>query len=136
MAETTQQELGEGRKFDDGKIDWDLLPLNAVEEIVRVLMFGAQTYDRNNWQQIENFDRRYYNAAMRHLTKHNRGEIFDPDSGLLCLAHAGCDIIFLLEKEMAKYKGIGDPSRFRNCAEVLQLPAINESSFPCPRAAD
>lgn len=85
-----------GRKFDGGKPDWTLVPMGAVEEIVKVLMFGAQKYERDNWQHVEDGERRYLAAAVRHLGAVIDGEDLDPESGLPHLAHAGCCVLFAL----------------------------------------
>ena len=42
--------INKGRKFDGGKMRWDLLPYDAVEKIVDILTYGAEKYDPNNWQ--------------------------------------------------------------------------------------
>ena len=91
-----------GRKDDQGKIDYSLLPWDIVDEVVRVLQFGAQKYDRDNWRKVPDGLRRYSNAAMRHLVALQRGEINDPESGLSHAAHAACCCLFLcnlLKKE-------------------------------------
>ena len=41
--------MEKGLKLDFDKLRWDLLPIECVEEIVRVLTFGAKKYDDNNW---------------------------------------------------------------------------------------
>lgn len=87
----------QGKKHDQGKLDWALLPITPTEEILKVLMHGAQLYGRENWKLVENAEQRYWNAAMRHLTAFQKGERLDPDTGLSHLAHAGCNILFLLE---------------------------------------
>lgn len=94
-----------GLKFDGGKLDWDLVPFESVEEIIKVLMVGAKKYKRDNWQLVEDGDVRYFNAAMRHITAWKRGEEFDLESGLPHLAHAGCCILFLLSKNRVGYNG-------------------------------
>lgn len=36
--------------FKDDKLRWDLLPLEEIEEVVRVLHAGAKKYGPNRWQ--------------------------------------------------------------------------------------
>jgi hypothetical protein len=84
-----------GIKYDEGKLRWDLLPLNEVEDIVKVLTHGAKKYAPNNWRKVEDPRSRYYAAAMRHLASWRRGELVDPESGIPHLAHAGCNLLFL-----------------------------------------
>lgn len=95
--EAMQQMLAtEGRKYDTGKPDYTLLPWDAVEEIVKVLDFGARKYARDNWKHVDGAKTRYLAAAFRHMAAHNRGETCDPETGLSHLAHAGCCVLFLL----------------------------------------
>jgi hypothetical protein len=89
----------QGMKFDGGKRDFTLLPWGGVEEIVKVLEFGAAKYSRDNWKHVEGAQHRYTKAAFRHLIAYNNGEINDPESGLPHLAHLGCCILFLLALE-------------------------------------
>ena len=98
--EAMQQMLAtEGRKYDTGKPDYTLLPWDAVEEIVKVLDFGARKYARDNWKHVEGAETRYLAAALRHITAHARGEKDDSETGISHLAHAGCCILFLLSLE-------------------------------------
>jgi len=90
-----------GRKFDGDKRDYTLLPWDALEEIVKVLEFGAKKYDRDNWKHVDDAQHRYTKAALRHLVAHTKGEANDTESGLSHLAHLGCCILFLLALETA-----------------------------------
>lgn len=89
-----------GRKFDGNKTEYGLLPPLALEEIAKVLTFGAQKYERDNWQRVPDSKRRYYDALQRHLWAWKRGETIDPESGLHHLAHAGCCLMFLYEHDV------------------------------------
>lgn len=82
-------------KYDEAKRRYDLVPYDALEQIIEVLEYGANKYDDHNWRKCEE-PRRYWGAAMRHLTAWIRGERIDPESGLSHLAHAGCCILFLI----------------------------------------
>jgi hypothetical protein len=88
-----------GRKFDSGKLDYTLIPWDGLEEVVKVLEFGAKKYDRDNWRYVENAETRYTAAAFRHLIAYNKGEQTDSETGLSHLAHAGCCLLFLLALE-------------------------------------
>lgn len=92
----------EGRKADVGKPRLDLLPPAAVMEIAKVLEFGARKYAPDNWRKVEGWRWRYTGAALRHLFAWMGGERADPESGIHHLAHAGCCVLFLLEKEITK----------------------------------
>lgn len=86
-----------GRKDDDGKTDWTLLPWDGLEPVVRVLSHGANKYGRDNWQHVSNV--RYVRAAFRHLIDHFRtGGAPDKDTGESHLAHVVCCALFVLAK--------------------------------------
>ena len=84
-----------GVKFDMGKPRWDLLPGDSLEEIVKVLTYGAQKYEERNWEAGMAWHRPF-GACMRHMWAWWRGEDYDKDTGLHHLSHAGCCILFLL----------------------------------------
>ena len=89
-----------GRKDDQQKARWDLLPLISITEIVKVLTYGATKYADNNWQHVKQPQPRYYAALMRHLAAWKTGESTDSESGLMHLAHAACCCIFLIWFEL------------------------------------
>jgi hypothetical protein len=89
-----------GRKDDCGKADWSLVPWEAMEPIVQVLMFGAEKYGPENWRDVPDAPRRYWSAAQRHLIAHLQGEVNDDESDLPHLAHAACCVLFLLALEL------------------------------------
>ena len=85
-----------GVKHDEGKLEWNLLPDEQLESVVRVLMHGAKKYAEENWKKVSHPEVRYYNAARRHIQSWRKGEICDLESGEPHLAHAVCDLLFLL----------------------------------------
>lgn len=90
---------GTGIKFDQEKLRWDLLPIEPVEKVIKVLMLGSKKYGDYNWQKVPEAKRRYYAAAQRHLTAWWKGEKNDPESGITHLAHAATCLIFLMWHE-------------------------------------
>jgi len=88
--------MGPGLKYDAEKLRWDLLPIDCIEEVVKVLSMGAKKYSANNWQLVEDGENRYYAALMRHLAASRMGEKIDPESGLSHLSHVMCNVVFLL----------------------------------------
>jgi hypothetical protein len=95
-----------GKKFDNEKPRWELLPSAPLGAIASVLTFGAKKYDAHNWRGGIEYSR-LIGAAYRHLSAFNDGEDIDPESGLSHLAHLGCCVLFLLEQE-AKGTGLDD----------------------------
>lgn len=88
-----------GRKYDQEKNRLDLIEPEFIESVGKVLTFGAQKYEPNNWQGVEDAEDRYYAAAMRHLMAYRKGEKIDPESGLSHLEHLACNVMFLLHFE-------------------------------------
>lgn len=93
---TNRQEEDLGRKFDNDKPRWDLLPWPEVEEIVEILTFGSKKYEDNNWMFVKGAKKRYFGALCRHVIAWWKGEKRDPESGKSHLAHAGCCLLFLM----------------------------------------
>lgn len=87
--------MGEGRKHDAGKLEWHLVPWEGVEDTVRVLMEGAKKYEPDNWKKVPDAEKRYKDAAMRHLTAYMKGEKIDPEWGISHLSHCMCNLLFL-----------------------------------------
>lgn len=85
-----------GKKYDDSKVQVNLLSSKSLIEIARVMTFGAQKYGSQNWREGIAWSR-VYAAVQRHLLAWNDGETNDPETGISHLAHAGCGILFLLE---------------------------------------
>jgi ribonucleotide reductase alpha subunit len=96
-----------GVKFDTEKPRHDLLPVGAVEEVVKVLTFGAGKYGDHNWRKGMRYGR-LYAAGQRHLTKFWRGIDIDEESGIHHLAHAACNILMLLSFELEGRKNHDD----------------------------
>lgn len=96
------------RKNDSGKIRWDLLPIEIVEEIAKVYTFGIEKYKiPHSWKKVENAEERYYAALMRHITEWRKGSINDLESGLHHLSHAAWNciaLIFFDWQKMGKYE--------------------------------
>lgn len=107
LTSTTTLPLTEkvsGIKYDGGKDCFHLIPWDALARTQKVLEFGAYKYGERNWENgIEM--RRVWNAAMRHLTAYERGELQDPESGYSHLDHASCCIMFLQAFEERSKKG-------------------------------
>jgi hypothetical protein len=96
-----------GVKHDQGKPRYDLLPFRALDDVARVMDFGAAKYGANNWRGGMRWGR-YLAAAMRHLAAWARGEADDRESGLPHLAHAAACCLILLE---LVHTGAGDDDR-------------------------
>lgn len=74
----------------------EFIPIVFIEEVTKVLEFGAEKYDLHNWKKSGSWHR-CADSAVRHILKHASGEKIDPESGLSHLAHLGCNLAFLYE---------------------------------------
>ena len=92
--------MSEGRKFDSEKPKLYLLPPKSIIEIGKVLTYGAEKYDAENWRKVDDLQNRYTSAALRHIFAHIDGEKLDEETGLSHLAHAMCCLLFKLEDEL------------------------------------
>lgn len=82
--------------FKDDKLRWDLLPMEEIEDIVRVYHAGAKKYGPNRWQDLDNGFERYRAAMMRHLMEYMKGERIDADTGCFHLAQVAWNAIAML----------------------------------------
>jgi len=85
-------------KKDEGKPQLSLIYKSFVDEIAKVRMYGLTKYpDRENWRTTET--KLHHDALLRHVFAYLNGEINDKESGLNHLAHAACNIMFLIEEK-------------------------------------
>jgi len=99
----------EGRKDDQDKLRYDLIPPELLEEVARVLTYGAVKYSERNWERGMAWGRPF-GALMRHMWAWWKGENCDPETGYSHLAHAACCVTFLITYER---RGIGKDDRHK-----------------------
>lgn len=96
-------------KNDELKPRWDLIDLKYIEDVVKVLTFGAKKYKDYGWREVKPFKERYLSALMRHVAAWSSGEIFDKETGQSHLDHVICNALFLKwweqEQEIEKNGG-------------------------------
>ena len=119
-----------GMKFDGEKPDYSLVPFAALDEVVKVLTYGAKKYDRFNWEKVERH--RYEAAALRHISAYMQGEKYDPETGINHMAHAVCSLMFLTEFDLKDQKKSFDPVQLnlnfsQNYVYNLEQPVYNSS---------
>lgn len=115
-----------GLKYDDNKPRWDLLPLRTVEDIVRVMTYGARKYAPNNWKKVKPKER-YLAATLRHLTAWQSGERKDRESKLSHLAHALCSIMFLHHLDIESLKGEKKSGPQRRSVSAVKILSLKEN---------
>jgi hypothetical protein len=85
-----------GAKADLGKPRMELLPLEAICEIAKVMTFGANKYTDGGWRHVPNGIERYKGALLRHLMK-EEFEDYDDETGELHAAAVACNALFRLQ---------------------------------------
>ncbi len=114
-APTTEKAL----RFNKGKLDWSLVPFDALEEMVKVLQFGADKYAPGNWAKGEGLSyRETISCMLRHTFALLRMEDHDPESKLHHIGHVQCNALFLAY--MIKY-----PHKFTRDDRLNLLGTVN-----------
>lgn len=90
--ETTDKAL----RYDGGKVRHDLVSPTAINELAKVLTFGASKYAPNNWRKGMMWSR-VIGSLERHLNAIKKGEDFDKETGILHSAHVMCNAMFLTD---------------------------------------
>jgi hypothetical protein len=91
-----------GTKFDADKMRWDLLPWDAVEEVVYVFTIGATKYLPRNWENGMSWGR-IFAALMRHIADFFiRGEERDKESGAHHLAAVAFGVLVIMAYSLRK----------------------------------
>jgi hypothetical protein len=85
-----------GLRYNSGKLPYHLLSNQAIEEVVKVLAFGATKYAERNWEKGLKWDSGVAASLQRHLAAWKLGEDFDQETELPHLAHIMCNAMFLL----------------------------------------
>lgn len=101
---------GGGKKLDAGKVMMTLITggmARALYEVAKVATFGAIKYSPGGWVKVPDGFNRYADAQQRHAAYFNMGEVNDPDSKLLHLAHEAWNALakldlYLREQEQIK----------------------------------
>jgi hypothetical protein len=96
-----------GIKHDTGKLPMHLIPVESLEEVAKVLAFGADKYTDWNWAKGFKWSR-LYGATLRHLYAHIKGESIDKETNISHLAHAAANVLFLIYHELHR---VGEDDR-------------------------
>jgi hypothetical protein len=99
----------EGYKLDGAKPDLDLVLgdfSKALREVGKVGTYGLIKYPPSNWLKVEDAERRYSSAMLRHYFEHRDedGTKIDPESNLLHLAHTAWNALAALELHLRSEK--------------------------------
>jgi hypothetical protein len=102
MAEIENPVTDTAKRFNSGKVRYDLIPTHLLEQTARVFEFGAKKYSEWNWAKPGMKWSTVIGCMKRHLAAIERGENLDPESGLPHLGHLMCNA-FMLTHYMENY---------------------------------
>ncbi len=85
-------------RFNGGKTDLTLIPIDAQEEEARVWMRGVEKYGRANWERLwgEDTVQVVMASLLRHAAAIQKGEIRDPETGAMHAGHLRCNAAMLI----------------------------------------
>lgn len=83
-----------GLRFNNGKLRYDLIHPIAQEGLVKVLTKGSEKYSPRNWEAGMSWST-VIASLKRHLAAVEKGEDYDPETGLLHVDHIQCNAHFL-----------------------------------------
>lgn len=86
-------------RFNDGKPQWSMVDFKSLDDMVRVLEFGAKKYSRDNWKKgLKTTE--IVDSMLRHIYAYLNGEDVDPESGINHTGHIMCNAMFLSHMHM------------------------------------
>ena len=108
---------GQGMRFNNGKLRYDLTQSEAHKDMVEVLTMGANKYDDRNWEKGMNWTT-VIASMKRHIALIEAGEDYDKESGLLHAAHVQCNAHFLNAYYYLYPQGDDRPKKFLNIPRI------------------
>lgn len=106
------------KKFDNGKAPISLVDPDFITEVAHILAMGKEKYGAYNWALGTDWDRTY-SALMRHMFAWWNGENTDEESGRTHLAHAACNLMFLMHWQK---HGKGKDTRYKTHVPSVSNP--------------
>lgn len=129
IGDVTSNEPGSGARFNDGKVRYELIPTHLLESTARVLEFGADKYAPWNWAKGMPWSV-VIGCLKRHLAAIERGEDFDPETGLRHTGHIGANLIFL-EHYMNEFPELDDrPKEWFNKNKEQEIERNTNPELP------
>lgn len=97
-----------GLRDNSKKLPYHLVSPYAMEEMVKVLEFGATKYAPRNWEKGLDWEAQCMSSLLRHVADWRKGEDKDQETGLSHLSHILCNAMFLSHFEQT---GTGNDDR-------------------------
>lgn len=110
------------QRANKGKLEWDLIPLEALEPTVRAMMDGARKYAPHDWMKGQKFST-IFNSTMRHLVELQAGHDLDKKSGLPIIGHVGANVVIM--SWMLKYRPDLDDRRKGYAQKVTRTRRVH-----------
>jgi len=106
-----------GLRFNEGKTRHDLVPQYAQEQYAKVLTKGAEKYAERNWELGMRWSK-VTASLKRHIAAFEQGEDYDPEDGLLHMAHAMTNAAFLTEYYKIYPQGDDRPHKYLSNVKI------------------
>lgn len=86
------------KRFNEGKIDYTLIPVDAQKAEARVWMAGEEKYGRENWEKLwgDKTTEVVMQSLMRHANAILEGELIDEETGEHHAASIRCNCAMLI----------------------------------------
>lgn len=130
-----------GKKFDENKARFDLIPPQPLDEVARVFTIGANKYGDRNWELGISWGR-IFAAMCRHAWAFWRGEVYDPVDGQHHLASVAWCALVLMEYEVthpeldsrpkadsSKYHPVAVVDQAQTTLATEELPAPERTTY-------
>lgn len=85
----------EAQRFNEGKLQYSLVPPEFLRELADITSFGAVKYSAENWKKGMP-ESKMVDSLMRHLQAHRLGEYADSESGCSHLGHVAWNALALM----------------------------------------
>ena len=134
---TTPPVDGKGQSKNEGKVQYSLMPTDALREVARVLTIGAQKYEKRNWERGMPWSWRY-DSLRRHTEDWWAGVDKDPENGTWTMACVAVNALFLLAYQLRGLKQFDDRERLgdRDARALEEANRCRKAVEAVGRAAD
>lgn len=85
--------LDQAMRFNNGKLQWTLMDFPSFEPMIKVLMYGAHKYARDNWKKGSS-KTEILDSLLRHVAELTQGNLMDDESKLEHIGHLMCNAMF------------------------------------------
>jgi hypothetical protein len=93
LLKSLQEYKTKALRYNQGKLKWSLVHFRSLEPMVKVLMYGANKYAKDNWKK--GLDRQeILDSMQRHLASLIDGQEIDPESQEHHIGHIMCNCLF------------------------------------------